>query len=57
MNILYMIGNGFDIHIGLATSYHDFLQYYLKQPLPDIDEVGKRYIKRLKQAINKDIKC
>lgn len=57
MNILYMIGNGFDIHMGLATSYQDFLQYYLKQPLPDIDEVGKRYIKRLKQAINKDIKC
>lgn len=24
MNILYMIGNGFDIHMGLATSYQDF---------------------------------
>ena len=42
-----MIGNGFDIHLGLATSYQEFLQYYLKQSMPDIGEVGKRYIKRL----------
>ena len=52
-----MIGNGFDIHMGMATNYLDFLQYYLKRPLPNIDEVGKRYIKRLKHAINKDLKC
>ena len=57
MNILYMIGNGFDIHMGLATSYQDFLQYYQNQLLPDIDEVGKRYIRRLKQAIHKDYEC
>lgn len=30
MNIVYLIGNGFDINIGLKTSYEDFYDYYLK---------------------------
>lgn len=33
MNITLMIGNGFDINLGLKTSYHSFLQYY-RQPTP-----------------------
>lgn len=28
MNITFMIGNGFDINLGLKTSYHSFLQHY-----------------------------
>ena len=28
MNILYLIGNGFDLNLGLKTSYKDFLNYY-----------------------------
>ncbi len=28
MQILYIIGNGFDLNIGLKTSYNDFYQYY-----------------------------
>lgn len=29
MNILLIVGNGFDLNLGLPTSYQDFLKYYL----------------------------
>ena len=29
--ILYVIGNGFDLGLGLKTSYLDFLKTYLKK--------------------------
>ena len=32
MNILFVIGNGFDVSLGLKTGYQDFYDYYLKQP-------------------------
>lgn len=31
MQILYIIGNGFDLNLGFKTSYQDFYQYYQKQ--------------------------
>lgn len=56
MRILYLIGNGFDLHVGLKTSYPDFLKYYLNQPIPtDLDDVGQYYIKRLKEDIKDNI--
>ena len=30
MNILFFIGNGFDINIGMNTRYSDFYNYYQK---------------------------
>ncbi len=30
MNILFLIGNGFDLNIGLKTRYLDFYNYYMK---------------------------
>lgn len=51
-----MIGNGFDVNVGLHTSYPEFLNYYLKQlPSTGIDEVGQRYIKRIKTEIKNDL--
>lgn len=32
MNIVYLIGNGFDLSKGLPTAYNDFYKYYLEQP-------------------------
>lgn len=32
MNIVYLIGNGFDQNLGLKTSYREFYDYYLVQP-------------------------
>ena len=56
MRILYLIGNGFDINVGLNTSYQDFLKFYLKQPAPKgLDDVGVRFINRLKEEIQSDI--
>jgi hypothetical protein len=49
MNILYLIGNGFDINLGMATRYRDFYKYYysIKSPKPLID--------KLKQEIDHNI--
>lgn len=35
MNITYLIGNGFDLNLGLKTRYRDFYDYYVKQPSND----------------------
>ena len=31
MNVTYLLGNGFDINLGLHTQYNCFLDYYKKQ--------------------------
>lgn len=42
MNIVYLIGNGFDINIGLKTRYKDFYDYYLSlDPTSDNEQVKK----------------
>ncbi len=45
MNILYIIGNGFDLAQGLHTLYTDFYPNYLKAPSPN------KVIERLKKEI------
>lgn len=49
MNITFLIGNGFDISLGLKTSYSEFAKYYIQRPSshPSIVE--------LKKDIEKDI--
>lgn len=37
MKVLYIIGNGFDISLGMKTGYSDFYRYYLSQPSQDND--------------------
>lgn len=49
MNILYIIGNGFDIAQGLKTSYSDFYCWYQIQPEPD-----SKAIRDLRSNISKD---
>ena len=49
MNVLFILGNGFDINLGLHTGYQDFYEYYLKQPstnpvivkLKEIHDLGR----------------
>lgn len=31
MNIVYIVGNGFDRNLGLKTSYQDFYKFYKAQ--------------------------
>lgn len=40
MQILYLIGNGFDLNLGLRTSYKDFYNYY-KSIESTIDSINK----------------
>lgn len=37
MNIVYLIGNGFDLNLKLKTSYKDFYKWYGNQPIADDD--------------------
>lgn len=48
MNVTFLIGNGFDLNLGLATQYPDFLKEYLVDQPKDNDE-----IKRFKEDIRK----
>jgi len=49
MNITFMIGNGFDINLGLKTSYADFMAHYLSQPS------SSSVISRFKQSIAREL--
>lgn len=31
MNVTFLLGNGFDLNLGLSTSYKDFYSYYTKK--------------------------
>lgn len=35
MVVVYLIGNGFDLQLGLQTSYKDFYEYYIERPSSD----------------------
>ena len=52
MNITYLIGNGFDVNIGLKSRYSDFYEYYVNHHDTDEPDV----IKRFKEDINGYIK-
>ena len=41
MNVTFLIGNGFDLNIGLATQYPDFLKEYLIDNPDDTKEIKK----------------
>lgn len=45
MNVLFMIGNGFDRNLGMRTAFSHFYQYYCSLP-SDVDA-----IKRVKEEI------
>lgn len=48
MNITYIIGNGFDLCLGLNTKYSDFYDYYQNQPSPSEE------VKQLKENIDRN---
>ena len=49
MNILFIIGNGFDLNLGMKTRYSDFYKYYKSIPSQS------NSVNKLKNAISKDI--
>ena len=49
MNITYMIGNGFDVALGLKTQYSDFLAHYC-----GLDKSKNPILRRFQEEIKKD---
>ena len=42
MNITFLIGNGFDLNLGLPTGYTDFIKYHREQGLTDMISMAIR---------------
>lgn len=56
MNILYIIGNGFDMNLGLKTGYQDFYDYYIAQESSSESVTQlKDYLKRERYHIWADL--
>lgn len=57
MNVVYLIGNGFDLRLGLPTSYPEFWKYYEKQPpvyAPDNAQIAES-ISKYKDIISEKL--
>lgn len=54
MRTTFIIGNGFDLNLGLKTSYRDFYDYYLKQPSSGNPSI-ERFKTELKSGLSKKI--
>lgn len=54
MNITFLIGNGFDLNLGLDTKYSDFLEEYLKDNPEDTPEI-KTFKDDIRKREEKDI--
>jgi hypothetical protein len=52
MNIVFLIGNGFDKNLGMNTAYPDFYKYYLNLPTDNDSDT----IKTFKQELQEDLK-
>lgn len=37
MNVAFVLGNGFDLQLGMETGYKSFLKWYVRQPTDDSD--------------------
>lgn len=48
MNVTYIIGNGFDLNLGLKTRYQDFYDYYMTKTSPNSQ------VELLKDTIKQD---
>ncbi len=56
MNIIFLIGNGFDINIGLKTRYKDFYDYYLSLDSSKDNDHVKKLKAHLKKTLSTDDK-
>lgn len=53
MKITYIIGNGFDINLGLRTSYENFYKWYVKQSSEKDPDVVKKFKSEINNHIDK----
>ena len=58
VQVAFLIGNGFDLGLGLKTSYRDFINFYLNKDEDDgVLDSEKETIQIFKEQIRKDIDC
>lgn len=56
VKVAFLIGNGFDLGLGLKTSYRDFIKFYLDEDISsDLNEVQTEIIKKFKETIQQDL--
>ena len=55
MNITFLIGNGFDLNLGLKTTYHNFLDYYYLKIIDDDNDNIKNFKKIIEEERTKGI--
>ena len=46
MNITFLIGNGFDLNLGLATAYSDFVKYYKETDAEVVSRIFRKLVCR-----------
>jgi hypothetical protein len=53
-NAVYIIGNGFDLRMGMPTDYPSFLKYYktLDTPSNEIGDIKDRFLLKIKRKIS-----
>lgn len=49
MNITYLLGNGFDVNLGLKTRYKDFYTFYCNLPLKEESEAVMEFRKAIEK--------
>lgn len=54
MNITFLIGNGFDLHLGLKTSFSDFYDVYIKLNESNYNPIIKEFCTALKKDCDKN---
>ncbi|MBO5081205.1 MAG: bacteriophage abortive infection AbiH family protein [Lachnospiraceae bacterium] len=59
MNITFLIGNGFDLNLGMKTQYTDFIEYYIQNDDFDFESefdffFGDTPIKKFKRDLDKN---
>lgn len=56
MNITFLIGNGFDVNLGLKTRYIDFYKYYVNLERTNASSVVKRFKNEINDFIKDEFK-
>lgn len=50
MNIVFLVGNGFDLNLGLKTRFSDFYKYYHKQRAEDNRQYVRDFLDKIKRG-------
>lgn len=54
-NCVFILGNGFDLRMGMPTGYPDFIKYYekLSSDIDSVDSTKRLFLAKVKEKIKK----